>query len=206
VSIDVLTVGGLRVGVTPRLAQAIADEIGLIIPTPKIDDAIWAGASVVLPPFPQSITDPLAEQKHNAAIDAAIAGRSGLRAPLGKIWALCKEAIANPSRACNYGWQTTTKPPAQQLGWGPWSSESQRTGVWVLQANPVGGASMAHNAFHWDYSQTFRAIDRRCLLDGNDADVGEILTGPNAGELSWEGTLSSERLPYPFGQLSALAR
>lgn len=197
VSTDVLTIGGVRVGVSPPLAQALADALECVLPTPRIADAIYEQATARLAAHPQDVTDPHAEALHTRAIDRELAGQHAgeLISDCGKHWVLCRSVLAaGGARAANYGWHY----PWAGSGLSPAASNGL-PGVapsWVIQPTPLGGASIAHNYAHWDYSQTFRAVRRACLYDGAPADLAELLVDPaRAGEVSREGALAAARLP-----------
>lgn len=217
VSTDVLaltTTGKpVRVGTTPALAQLLADHFGGVVPTPRIVDAIWAAADVRLLPHGQwkegaDISLPAFELAHSAAIDRELAGRQGLAATLGKTWALCARLWplwAFSRKRVTYGWpypsshpntypSATKKPSGAPLG------------GWVIQPPPPNPLSEGHNDLHHDYSQTWRAVARRCELDGQPADLAEILTSSNASEVSTDGRLPGARFPgVPLVPLSALS-
>jgi len=189
----------VRVGVSPPLAQALADHWACVLSTPRMVDAIFAAAPLLVPQ-PQwkpgaDIAAPTFEVAHSTAIDTAIArlpqAAQGLLGTLGKDWVLCKRlwALARTNlHRVNYGWPYTTERPQTYPAVSNALPDAPRS--WVIQ--PPGEA---HNDAHRDYSQTFRAVQRACLFDGEPADVAELLTGPNAGELSLEGPLPGARLP-----------
>jgi len=200
----------IRVGTTPVLAQLLADHFGCVCATPRITDAIWAAAAVRILPAPQwspgaNIASPIFEAKHSAAIDAQLAGRSGLVATLGKSWALCARLwplwSANRHRV-TYGWpyekrQPQTYPSATK------NADGSPLGGWVIQPPPPAPISEGHNDAHHDYSQTFRAVRRECRFDGETADLAELLTGPSAAEVSTDGRLPGARFPgVPLAPLS----
>jgi peptidoglycan hydrolase-like protein with peptidoglycan-binding domain len=175
---DAAQVDGVRVTVTATEAQQVADLIGAILPTPKIEDIIWQRSPVRIPPFPGEVTRRTAAQ-HSADIDRAIAGRTGmLVATVGKSWCLSNRLL--PDRAMNYGWHGGSTGPSVSL-----------PGVKVWQT-----PGLRHNPHHVDYSQTLRLVRRRCLVAGVEADLREVLTDPDlATRLSHEGVLRVLRQP-----------
>ena len=173
----------VRVAVTCRTQQLIADELDCLLPTATISDLCYLDADHNLAPCLQSPDAQMAYTsrfvEESDCIDRQ-QGAFGLAAPEGKDWVLCKALWQNPQRAANYGWQT---------GSGPYPGVT--TGIKVLQ--PL---ATAHNLEHTDYSQLCRLVRRECQLNGCQADLGEIYTDPNlAGLISHEGALPGDRHP-----------
>ncbi len=166
---DVLKVGNVRVGVRARVAQQIADLLGLSLTSAVLEDMVYQSAHIVLPPFTfnpstlpidpttgrrYTISDDEIMRQHSAKIDAALkkAGHDGpsfragtIIASLGKSWVLDNVLERKPGRAANYGWHG---------GGARYAPASRSAKVW----QPV---STAHNIEHYDYSQTLRL----CRLD-----------------------------------------
>jgi hypothetical protein len=210
VSTDVLalTASGpaVRVGTTPILAQLLADHFDCVCATPAITDAIWAAAEVRLLPHGQwspgaNIASREFERRHSAAIDTELAGRPGLAATLGKSWALCARLWPLwqlNRRRVTYGWPYPTRRPQTY-------PSATGLGGWVIQPPPPDPLSEGHNDQHHDYSQTWRAVRRACQIDGQPADLVALLTGPDAAEVSTDGTLPAARFPgVPLAPLSTL--
>lgn len=191
---DALKVDGVRVTVSAEEAQQAADLLGAILPTPKIEDLIFEAAAVRIPPFTgkplgQRAPKPedearlasagyMWERRHSAKIDAAIDGRDGLVATVGKSWVLSNKLTSE--RAMNYGWHGGATGP---------SVSSRTVKVWQTPG-------MAHDPRHRDYSQTLRLVRRRCTLDGRDVDIRDLLQDPqHAPLLSHEGALRVLRQP-----------
>lgn len=175
---DALKVDGVRVNVTAEEAQRAADLLGACLTTPRIEDLIWQRAAVRIPAFPGDVTRKTAAE-HSAEIDAAIGGRPGLVATVGKSWVLSNRL--SPLAACNYGWHTSAAPyrAATLAGVSVWQQPGYR-----------------HNPRHRDYSQTLRLVRRRCLVDGLEADLRDVLTDPVLAPLvSHEGPLRVLRQP-----------
>lgn len=163
---DAFKVDGVRVAVSARTAQTVADNLGCILPTPLIEDLIYQQAEVRIPPFPGDVTERLAKD-HSADIDKALANSSKIIRPdtlvatVGKSWVLSNKATTD--RAVNYGWHCERR----RAGGVPVSPAFQSTDVKVIQS-----PSAAHNLDHVDYSQTLRLVDARCQFDGPNLGLG----------------------------------
>lgn len=187
---DAAKINGIRINVTAAEAQTIADDLGALLTTPKIEDLIYKHATVKIPPFPGDPAKKTAAQ-HSAEIDKALAGGKGLVATVGKSWVLSNKLTT--SKAMNYGWHTTIKPA--QLG--PWPSISL-PGINVFQQ-----PGTAHNPQHEDYSQTLRLVARKVLIDGQVWDLEVALRNPDVASLfSHEGVLSVTRQPFTGGVIN----
>ncbi|WP_438041428.1 N-acetylmuramoyl-L-alanine amidase [Sorangium sp. So ce128] len=171
---DALQIEGVRVNVTARSAQQIADLLGCLLPTPRIVALAHQQAAVRIYVGPRAPDATMATTATMIArsrdIDAAIAGRAGLVSQGGwKHWVLNPGATAQ--RAANYGWMRPDGRPWQSLG-------------------------LAHNLDHTDYSQAWQCPRRRCRLDGREADLADVLRDPLLAPLvSWDGALLGARQP-----------
>lgn len=181
VSSDVLRVGepcdSVRVAVTCRTHRLIAEELGCLLPTPRISDLVWLHADVRLGVYTQRPGPAMARKtaflRHHEQLEAELAGRRGL-VSAGKDWVICRRLATAPGRAANYGWHL---PRGGRPGVTP--------GVRVVQ--PLG---LTHDLDHVDYSQFCRLVRRRCELDGAEADLTDVLVDAAfAGLLSHEGVL-----------------
>jgi len=181
VSSDVLRLGepgdSVRVAVTCRTHRLIAEELGCLLPTPRISDLVWLHADVRLGVYTQRPGPAMARKtaflRHHEQLEAELAGRTGL-VTAGKDWVLCRHLATAPGRAANYGWHL---PRGGRPGVTP--------GVRVVQ--PLG---LAHDLDHVDYSQFCRLVRRRSELDGEETDVVEVLADPTVAHLvSHEGAL-----------------
>jgi hypothetical protein len=181
VSSDVLRLGetcdSVRVAVTCRTHRLIAEELGCLLPTPRISDLVWIHADVRLGVYTQRPGPAMARTaaflRHHQQLETELAGRTGL-VTAGKDWVLCRRVAARPDRAANYGWHL---PRGGRPGVTP--------GVRVVQ--PLG---LAHDLDHVDYSQFCRLVRRRCDLDGVETDLACVLAAPAvASMVSHEGAL-----------------
>jgi hypothetical protein len=185
VTSDAVRVDGVRVAVTPKVQQAMADALGVLPLTALVVDRIhqaaapnvraqpsggWSGSQ-----FQNQITYSTAQMvEHSARVDRAIA-RAGATGPLyssvGKDWILSNKAI--PPVAANYGWLDQAAPYKSVTGLPIW----QQTGT-------------RHNTDHGDYSQVARFMRREATLDGQAVDLRDVLRGPLAKLVSHEGPLA----------------
>lgn len=181
VATDALRIEGVRANVTAETAQRLADLLGCVMPTPRICDAVHRAAVVVVAPqlgAPDAhMVDTSRMVEHSRRVDAAIGGRPGLVSTVGKEWVICA-ALLRSAGAVNHGWHAAGAPSRSRGGLALWQAEGTR-----------------HNAQHTDYSQVFRPVSRRCLLDGAPADLEDVLRGPAASEVSYDGRLAVTRQP-----------
>ena len=136
----------------------ICRALGCLPPTAAVSDAVWAAASVIVPPHALVLnaTDVRLMNtiewsiKHNDAVDAASLDPSALAADVGKDWIL--DDGIGVRGAVNYGWRVDKAHLLQPLG-------------------------HAHDASHWDYSQVLRAVKREATLNGEAIDLIVYLAG-----------------------------
>lgn len=156
---DALKLDGVRVPVTARLAQAIADQRGFTLPTPKMVDLAHAAAGKTLRAIPLPISSSVATtEKYSLRLDAA-AGPEKFVRTTGKDWVIHPRMSSRV--AINYGMHDVAAPY--------WND--QRTWrVW----QPEGGT---HSPEHQDYSQLLTAYSRIVQFhDGTWMDVEDVLT------------------------------
>jgi hypothetical protein len=186
VSADALRVGdetsSIRINATARTTQRIADLLDCVLPTPKICDLIWEQATVRISPCLQTPDKAMGNTsrmvQHHEAIEKKVAGRAGLIENIGKHWVLSNRLANTKDLSANYGWYD--KGAAHAAG-------AHR--LW----QPVG---LKHNLDHVDYSQVVRLVKRRCMIDGAEHDLTQIMVDPALAPLaSGEGPLRLVRLP-----------
>jgi len=186
VTTDALRVGddedSLRVTVSPRSAQRIADKFGCMLLTPHICDLVWEQAAVRLTPSIQKPDALMGNTSrmvlHNKTIEGKLAGRKGLIENVGKHWVLTNRLTSKPGSAANYGWFDDAAP-----------GQSGKHKLWQT-------LGLAHNLEHVDYSQVIRLVMRWCLVDGEARDLFDIVRDEKlAGLVSSEGPLTVCRLP-----------
>jgi hypothetical protein len=185
VSADALRVGdeemSVRVNTTPRTMQRIVDLLDCVMPTTRICDLIWEQATVRLPPCILRADSEMASTarmlQHHHSVEAKRAGRAGLTENVGKHWVLTNRLAGAGNRAANYGWFDASAPRA---------SGAHR--VWQT-------LGLAHDADHVDYSQVVRLVRRRCLVDGDERDLLDVMCDPDLAPLaSSEGPLRVVRV------------
>ena len=179
---DALKIDGVRVHVSARTAQMIADSLDCMLTTPRMEDLIFAQLDVKIGPFPEANgPDASWEQcrRHSVNVDRALTGRAGLVGTVGKSWVLAN--IATETKAANYGWHSMTAPYRQAV--------SLRSPLW----QPL---STRHSLDHFDYSQTLRLVSSTCTVYGVTRQLSEVLQDGNlSGYISHEGPLRFVRQP-----------
>jgi hypothetical protein len=179
VASDYLKAQGIRVPLWPSTAQRIADRYDAILPTKKLVDAIWRAAAVkVAPrsmtPRPDASRDSnklLAE--HEALVNAAIAGRTGLTDGDKKSIILGRSVPTTPGKVFIYGWHRLNGEPVQ----------------------PVFGG---HGSAYADYSHGTRLVSRTAFVDGHAVPIEHVFADPSLAPLVNEsGTLTPAMLRYP---------
>lgn len=182
---DYLAVGSdgdyLLVPLTPGSAQAVADRLGAVLPTPRLVDAVWSAAEVRLtpspiPPGPQ-MTTMAVFRAHDVTVRSQ---RQRAGAPMGALVAGHKKDVvlvpgsaSAPERVVIYGWHRPDGTPIQ----------------------PVYGG---HTADWVDYSHGVRLVSRRMLLDGVERDLVDVLSEPTLAPLLSEAAAIAEpRYPVP---------
>jgi len=194
VTTDGLRLGGVRLNVSAKLQQELADLASCMLLTPRLADLVWAARNVSLPPMPRPITSSTAAMlEQSAKIDAAAGDvpAGEILNTVGKNWVLVK-AIFTPQaqakrKAANYGWhfegsnfQGIKGEPSVSL-----------PGVRVIQ-----GVGTVHDASHVDYSQICQLVLRSCFIDDEERDLADVIQDPELAALvSHEGPLPGWRQP-----------
>jgi len=160
---DYLAVGSdrdfVRVPLGLPAALRVADAFDMMLPTPRMVDAIFAQADLRLSPQPMQ---PGAEMtstnyflRHDGLVDQQMAragGRLGLLvAGQKKDVVLANRLSANPGRVAIYGWHRASGSPIQPL-------------------------STVHGAQYADYSHGVRLVSRTAFVGGRAVDLGDLLT------------------------------
>ncbi|MCC6558180.1 MAG: hypothetical protein IT372_34980 [Polyangiaceae bacterium] len=186
VSADALRVGdaegSIRINASARTMQRIVDLLECVMPTTRICDLVWEQATVRLRPSIQTPDALMATVgrmvRHHHAIEQKLAGRTGLIENVGKHWVISNRLRWTRRLAANYGWFDAAALYA-----------SGKHRVW----QPLG---LAHDLEHVDYSQVVRLVQRRCLVDGVERDLADVMRDPALAPLvSSEGPLQVARLP-----------
>jgi hypothetical protein len=176
---DYLAIGSdddyFQAPLTPLTAQAIADRLDCVLPTPKMVDDIYAAASVKLapepiPPSPAMTTVPVF-LRHDEMVRTARGDKllGALVAGQKKDVVIANKVFAIPGKVAVYGWHKRDGKPIQPLYVGHASS-------WV------------------DYSHGIRLVSRRMTVDGAAKTIEEVLVDPQlAPLLSNEGVMRQTR-------------
>ena len=192
---DALKIEGVRVNVSARLSQQIADVTGMMLMTPKIADVVYHSAKFRIGPSPQTITSATSAMiNHSQRVDASLAKVQGFDAtesPLvdtvGKYWCLSNELKGTTTKALNYGWHFTGTSYQGIKGYRCDSG---------LPYNLIQPSATAHDYTHVDYSQIHRTVSEGCIVDGEPKALIDVLTDPDLCYLvSHEGPLSVLRQP-----------
>ncbi len=181
---DVFAIGTvdapMRIPLTPRSAQLVADELGMSLITAKMSDSIWKAARAKLFPHP---IPPDAEmmsvarfEAHNALIEHARIverrdGHEGLIAGHKKDVVLTTR-IAHERKVALYGWHR------------------RPSGV------PIQPLQLPHEDTYVDYSHGIRLVGAMCRIEGerDEFHVEDVLEGTLfAHHLSDEGPIPIAR-------------
>lgn len=136
-------------------ASRIAGAFDMVLPTPRMVDAIYAQADVHLSPAPMQagpqMTSTAYLLRHNATIQQQLHGRGGLVAGDKKDVVMASRLGHAPGRVAIYGWHRSLHSPIQ----------------------PV---STVHQASYADYSHGIRLVSRTAYLNGRAVDIDDLLT------------------------------
>jgi peptidoglycan hydrolase-like protein with peptidoglycan-binding domain len=171
----------LRINVTARGQQRIADALGASLPTAELVEAAY-DQGIKLSPCFQTPDAEMANTsrmlRHSREVDDKIGGRSGLVAGnVGKHWVLHERleglVVGGAQGAANFGWfQAKVRPYA-----------------------PVQTLGFRHNLAHVDYSQVCWLVRKDVLLNGTRTTLEAVLTHPTLHRLASSTRLSFTRLP-----------
>jgi hypothetical protein len=160
---------------TPLTAQAIADSLDCVLPTPKMVDDIYTSATLKLSPAPippsPAMTTVAVFLRHNETVRFARGEQ-----PLGMLVAghkkdvvMCSKVFRSPGKVAIYGWHKPDGKPIQPLYTG-------------------------HSSSHVDYSHGIRLVSRRMMVDGVAMTIDDALADPvTAPLLSNEGPMLQTR-------------
>jgi hypothetical protein len=201
VSTDAVRLGGdIRICCSILAGQCIADAFDAMLPTFGIVDAAWGAAAIRLAPH-DLVPNPvptsemmsiaawlLEESLINASLADAIANPKGatpqqvqgLIRTIGKEYVLHPGLATNPNHGTMYGWQ---EPDGR------------------VQQSPINGASFAHEATYFDYSQKVTLVKKLAKLDGQPialADVYQLMP-----ELVMEGRKGAVPIRHPLVPVAA---
>ncbi len=180
---DYLSVGNDRdfVRVPMGLAGAarVASEMGFLLPTTKMVDAIYRQAKVHVAPSPMtpgsqmSSTAYLVEHDHTVARQRAQISHepAALTAGQKKDIVLTNRLLSKPGRVAIYGWHRINGKPIQPL-------------------------STVHGASYADYSHGVRLVSRTAFVNGKQVSLSDIMQDRDLSRIvSGEGPIgNAERL------------
>jgi hypothetical protein len=163
---------------TPYTAQAIADRLDCVLPTPKMVDDIYAHATVKLTPAPippsPAMTTVAVFLRHNEMVRA----QCGVRPP-GALVAGHKKDVVIANRVFK------TQGKVAIYGWHK------------IDGKPIQPLYIGHRASWVDYSHGIRLVSRRLLVDGKAKTIEEVLADPAlAILLSNEGVVLKTRYEH----------
>jgi hypothetical protein len=169
----------VRMPMSAITAQRLADQLGCVLPTKKLVDAIYTAAAVKLVPSPLTPGAQMMSndyyRRHHDAIERQRAGREGLIAGHKKDVVVTKRLVARPDRIAIYGWHRRDGRPIQPL-------------------------SLVHEASYADYSHGIRFVRATMVVDGQDREIVDIARDAElCGLVSDEGPLRTLRAAAPFG-------
>ena len=197
---DALKVDGIRVNVTAKTQQQIADLLYCTLPTAKICDLMYHLCEHRIIPFPRPITSTTqAMIEHSQNIDKEIVklgSPKGLKSSVGKTWIIDNSLLTPklPDQACNYGWHIPEKT-FKGINGNVCASllKNPKTGLfWYM----IQSRGFFHNYSHSDYSQTVILVSRQCWVDGKEMDIREVFSNPELAPLAnHDGVLRVFRQP-----------
>lgn len=178
---DHLSIGSngdhVRVPMTPRTAQLIADRLGASLPTTRLVDAIHAQADRRLNPQPLPAGPQMGSNAYFGRHDAAVDAQLGAHAPGDLVSGQKKDLVlsnrlaSRPGRVAIYGWHRANGQPIQSL-------------------------STVHGADYVDYSHGVRLMAGTVEVNGRRLPVAQVLADPRlAPLLSDEGAIAQARYP-----------
>ncbi len=177
---DYLAIGSdenfVRIPMTPITAQKIADTFGMMLPTVKLVDAIYAQSDVHMVPAPlpagKKMTSNEYYSRHNQMIERRLKSSANGKLIAGhKKDIVITRILANrPYRVAIYGWHRG-------------------------QGRPIQPLSTVHPNTYADYSHGIRLVSHSMTVDGKPVEVASILHDEKlAGIVSNEGTIRNVRL------------
>ena len=140
----------VRINVTARTAQRIADRFSARLPTTFILDEVFrqvgmSATPCIQPPSPQ-MASLAAMVDHSDAVEKKVeANYPRVVCNVGKHWVLTNRIFGKTGTAANYGWYDTTAPYRSASGYKMWQTLGTR-----------------HNDQHTDYSQVLQLVRSEC--------------------------------------------
>lgn len=194
---DALKIEGVRINVSAKIQQKVADLLNCILPTAKIYDLMWHNCEEKINPMPRLISmtkDAMVE--HSQKIDKALENNNSIiKSTVGKTW-IVDNAIKNKNgRACNYGWHFTTGNKYKGIRGNVCASllkNPETNSYWYM----IQSRGFHHQDTHLDYSQNAILISKQCFVNGQERNITEVLQDPElAGIINHDGVLRVLRQP-----------
>jgi hypothetical protein len=173
---------------SPNTAQRIADQLGCVLPTRKMVDAIYAAAEVKLAPSPippsAAMTTVPVFVQHDEMVHTQ-RGTFVKEHPLGALVAghkkdvvISRQLSGVTNKVAIYGWHQTNGVAIQPLYLG-------HTAAWV------------------DYSHGIRLVQSEMVVNGETKTVAAVLADPTlCGLISDEGVITNARYQFLPGSTS----
>lgn len=183
-----LRVDDVFVNVSAFTQQKIADFLGLTFLTEKLACLMYKQANLKLEPCIRQITSSTSAMiDHSKKIDAQIKDSKGLIVNGGKNWLIGNKATTK--KAINFGWFTETKSNT-------WKGIKVYPPPSDLSLKVIQPSSTTHDFNHVDYSQTCTLALKYCIVNGQEANIEDLLKDPDLSHLaSHEGKLNNTRQP-----------
>jgi len=156
-------------------AAAIADDLGFMLPTTKMVDAIYRQAKVHLAPSPMSPTNQMSSttylMQHNRTVQLSLAKfghtSSALTAGQKKDLVLTSRLRSARGRVAIYGWHR-------------------------LNGRPIQPLSTVHGAQYADYSHGIRLVSQTAYVNGKPQSLETMLQNPMLSKIvSNEGPIQN---------------
>lgn len=194
---DVFAIGTpddfVRVPVDGPAAQAIADRLGLTLPTPRMVDLVYLASEIRLapitrPPAP-AMTSVAWFAQHSRDIDARLAACRAEHQDLGAdalIAGIKKDVTRSnqrkPGRLGLYGWHTPVPVVLDHT---------------IQPGQPIQPFTNFHEQAYADESHGLRLCGASCVIDGETYGLDEALQSPMLAELLSEaGPLRADAMRY----------
>ncbi|MES1244567.1 MAG: hypothetical protein ABUT39_23375, partial [Acidobacteriota bacterium] len=199
---DYLSIGDdehwVRIPVTARTAQKVADKYCMMLPTARMVDDIFKQADIksFAKQMPIALTAE-SYQKHHDAIQASLPAGSR-----GKLIAGHKKDVVLTDRMWEKVgglWKAKNKVPY----YGFFNEKKQPIQAFYEGGQPKWGwAQLAHDFLHVDYSHGARLVSRIAEVDGEKMDLAKVLSDPAYAKLLYaegERLVQPARIPDPPG-------
>lgn len=187
---DALKIEGVRINVSAKLQQEIADHMGCLLMTAKIADLRYQQANTILKPHPRYdasggrlMTTVDWMIWHSSQIDNDLAKINidyGIIDTVGKHW-IIDDTLSKPKikdMSINYGWHYKSGAVSGVPRDLP-VSYKEIPGVYMIQSR-----GYRHSYIHFDYSQVCVLVARDCIVDGVRKDLVEVLKDPELSYLA----------------------